>query len=114
MEVRAAECRQRRPEVVATGGSAGAGDQYLKITSQGGSGPGSRLVVLNASQWTGNFLFISGIGMDLINLGATDLQIRLLFEDPMGGPPTDEAVSTSPFLLPAGSGWVHAFFPTGA
>ena len=101
------------PHVVPNGGPLGAGDQYLEITSQGGNGPGSRLVAMNLSQWAGDYLHsgISGIQMDLRNLGTTDLTIRLLFEDPLFGPPADEAVTTFGALLPAGGGWTHVFFP---
>ena len=104
------------PHVVATGGTAGAGDAYLEITSAGGNGPGSRLVAINATQWAGDYAS-SGIGlvsMDVANLGGTDLVIRLLFEDPMGAPPVDEAVTTTGFALPVGSGWQHVLFPIGA
>jgi hypothetical protein len=101
------------PHVVFGGGPAGAGDNYLLITAIGGSDAGSRLVAINVAQWAGNYLTsgISGITMDLINLGNSDLNIRLLLEDPMGGPPVDEAVSTNGFFLPTGGGWTHAFFP---
>jgi len=101
------------PHVVATGGPAGAGDQYLVITADSPSGAGSKLVALNASQWAGNYLTsgIAGIAMDLKNLGATDLTIRLLFEDPIPGPPADEAVTTFGAFLPAGADWTHFVFP---
>jgi hypothetical protein len=101
------------PQVFPAGGPAGANDAFLVVTSGGGMGPGSRLVAMNGTQWTGNFLSpgIAGICMDLNNLGATDLEIRLLFENPVGGPPTDEAISTAGASLAPGSGWVHAFFP---
>jgi hypothetical protein len=87
-------------------------DQFLQITSRGGFGAGSKLVAINFS-WGGDYLTsgISGISMDLNNLGSTELSIRLLFENPMMGPPTDEAVSTVPVILAPGSGWTHAFFP---
>ena len=48
--------------------------------------------------------------MDLKNFGNTELTVRLLFEDPMGGPPVDQAVTTLGVVLPAGSGWTHAVF----
>jgi hypothetical protein len=101
------------PAVVGTGGPAGAGDAFLVITAGGGSGPGSRLVAINGLQWTGDFLAagIGAIGMDLINLGATELTIRLLFENPMGAPPTLEGVTSLGAVLPAGSGWTHVVFP---
>jgi hypothetical protein len=99
------------PTIVPTGGPGGAGDQYMRITAYGGQGPGSRLVAINGAQWAGDYTGIPLIGMDLINLGPSDLQIRLLFEDPSGGPPVDQAISTVPFLLVSGSGWQHALFP---
>jgi hypothetical protein len=101
------------PAAVPNGGPAGSGDAYLQVTAGGGHGPGSRLVAMNATQWAGNYFAagVSGITMDLRNFGESDLTIRLLLEDPMGGPPVDEAVTTFGLVLPAGSGWISAFFP---
>ncbi len=101
------------PHVVATGGPSGAGDQFLQITANGNAGPGSKLVAINGTQWAGNYLAagITTIEMDLKNLGATDLTLRLLFEDPLGGPPADEAVTTFGAFLPSGSDWTHFAFP---
>lgn len=67
------------PANVGTGGPAGDGDGYLKLTSLGGSGPGSRLVAFNNGQWTGDFLTagISALRMDLRNFGPTALTIGL-------------------------------------
>ena len=105
------------PTNIPTGGPAGAGDNYLRLTSTGIGGPppnpNSRLSVINTSpQWTGNYLTsgVNAITMDVINLGATDLYLRLLFEDPMGGPPQNEAFSASPIVLSAGSGWTSVTF----
>jgi hypothetical protein len=52
--------------------------------------------------------------MDLNNFGTTDLFLRIVFEDPMGGPPTNVAFSTVPVFLPAGSGWTSVAFLIGA
>jgi len=92
-------------------GPAGLGDRAMKLTALGGDGPGSRLSVINVAQWTGNYLAagIGGIAMDLINLGPTDLDFRLLFGS--GGPPTDVAVSTNAIHIAGGSPWIHVFFP---
>jgi len=93
---------------LASGGPAGAGDHYLLLTAAG-SGADSRLATANMTQWTGDFIAagITGIRMDLKNLGSTDLALRLLFVDA-----TDEAFSTKAFKLPAGSDWTPAFFST--
>lgn len=100
------------PPTNATGGPAGADDNFLLLLSLGGAGgPGSRLVTFNDAQWGGDYL-TAGIGtiqMDLNNLGPNDLFIRLLFADPVGGPPSNIAI-TDALFLPTGSGWVHATF----
>jgi hypothetical protein len=42
------------PINVPTGGPGGLGDNFLRLASLGGNGPGSRLVVINlAPRWTG-------------------------------------------------------------
>lgn len=102
------------PHVVATGGPTGENDAYLLVTSGGGSGPGSRLVAMNGSQWAGDYSGIATIEMDLLNLGAADLSIRLLFEDPIPGPPANVAVTTTGAFLPAGAGWTHVAFSVSA
>jgi hypothetical protein len=102
----------RPPVNIPSGGPTGAGDNFLFLTALGGQGPGSRLTVINVSQWTGDFIAagISGVRMDLINLGPTDLNLRLLFSDESARPPQNLAFSTTPFFLPAGAGWTSAFF----
>lgn len=101
------------PVNVPNGGPAGAGDNYLLLTALGGNGSGSRLSVINGSpQWRGNYLAagVNAITMDVNNFGATDLYLRLLFEDPMMGPPQNEAFTTIPVILSAGSGWTSITF----
>lgn len=100
------------PVNVSTGGPTGVGDNFLAVTATGGSGPGSRLVTMNASQWSGDFIAagIGSISMNVINLGNSDLALRLLFEDPTGGPPTNSAVSHAAVSLAAGSGWQSVVF----
>ena len=103
------------PENVATGGPAGADDNFLRVTALGpGNGSGSKLSVLNFSQWSGNFLAagITSITMDVKNFGPEDLVLRLLFvnfpDNP--GPPTDVAGTLSGVFVPAGSGWTTVVF----
>jgi hypothetical protein len=104
------------PVNVASGGPRGAGDHYLRLTSTGEPGPGGRMVVINTSQWAGDYLTsgISAITMDVNNLGSTDLFLRLLLADPMFGPPSNIASSLLPVFVPAGSGWIHASFSIAA
>jgi hypothetical protein len=103
------------PINVGGGGPAGAADNYLRLTSIGGAGAGSKLTVINPDHWGGDYLAagVGSISMDLFNFGQTDLALRLLIEDPTVGPPTNIAASSTPFLLPAGAGWVHATFDVG-
>lgn len=104
------------PPVNEAGGPGGASDRFMRLTSTGTAGAGGRLVVINATQWTGNYVDagVTMIRMDLRNFGPTDLNLRLLFEKAVGGPPTDIATSTNSVLVPAGSGWVTRWFPIAA
>lgn len=106
------------PFNIASGGRGGALDSYMLMMAIGGSGAGNRLTASNASTLAGNYLAASilGIGMWVNNFSATDLYLRLAFEDPdlMGGtPPTNLAFSTNAIFVGAGSGWQQVFFPTG-
>ena len=101
------------PINVASGGPSGANDNYLLLTAVGGSGGGRRLTAINVSAaWTGDFSAagISGIRLQARNLGTTDLQLRLLLENPVGGPATDVAISDDPLPLPSGGGWTTLVF----
>lgn len=96
------------PQVIATGGPAGAGDAFMRITAVGTSFPGGRLVAQNNTQWAGDYLTpgITGIRMDLANLGAADLTIRLeLIRDL-----DDRLVTSAAAVLPQGSGWTQMTF----
>ena len=100
-----------------SGGPAGAGDAYLKLVATGGSGPGARLSVLNASQWTGDYVAagVTTIRMDVNNFGSSDLYLRLLFEDfEAPGPPVNLALSAEAVFVPSGSGWTTVAFPVTA
>ncbi len=103
------------PSNIATGGPAGAGDNYLRLISGGPGGPGSRLSVHSGSQWSGNYL-AAGIGqivMNVNNTGPTDVHLRLLFEDfsaVPNTPPSNLALSANATIVPAGSGWMRIAF----
>jgi hypothetical protein len=96
------------------GGQGGALDNYLLLTALGGGDSGSRMSVLNESQWTGNFTGVQAIDMDVNNFGPDSLSLRLLFVNfPPGGPPpgpTDIAWTLAPIVVPSGSGWTHISF----
>jgi hypothetical protein len=96
-----------------TGGPDGLDDNFLLVSAIGGSGPGSRLSVINSDQWTFNYLAAGteSISMDLFNFGPQDLYLRLLFADPLGGPPSNLAISSDAIFLAAGSGWTSVVFP---
>jgi hypothetical protein len=101
------------PPIQSTTGGLSPTDPFLLIRSSGLEGPGGRLVAINGSQWAGNYLG-SGIGsitMDVNNFGPSDLYLRLLFADALGGPPTNIAISLNPIFLPAASGWMSVTFP---
>ena len=104
---------------VPDGGPEGTGDAFLRVESVGGGGPGSRPVVLNSSQWTGDYQAIGStftISMDLLNLGTTELNIRVGIRGPAAseGKSGEQWVSTTPFTLPAipseGPAWQNAIF----
>lgn len=48
------------PINVPTNGPAGAGDHFLQLTAVGGDFAGSRLTVINATQWGGNYVAADG------------------------------------------------------
>ncbi len=104
------------PVTMASGGPAGLDDHYLQLRSLGGGGPGSRLVAMNSDQWSGDYdaAGITGIRMDVNNIGATDLSLRLMFLDSDGLPTPQEAVSSIAIFVPSGSGWMSILFPTAA
>ena len=97
-----------QPGNVATGGPAGAGDNYLLTMSNGSGNIGGSLVVIAGPQWAGNYAAagVGAITMDLNNLGASDLSLRLV----LFGSSSDTAISSSAVVIPAGSGWVQASF----
>jgi hypothetical protein len=104
-----------QPLNVPTGGPAGAGDHYLLLTADGAPGqdPNNKLVVINQTQWSGNFLAagVNAVNLWVNNLGATDLYLRLYVADDTIRQPANTAISTNPVFLPAGSGWAAAHFP---
>ena len=100
------------PQNITSGGPAGSGDAYLLTSSSGIGGPGGRMVLISGPDWGGNYPLagVTGLAMDLYNMGGTELNLRLLLEGPAGV----SAYSTVPVVLSPGSGWTHVTFSTVA
>ncbi len=90
------------PRTVVGSGQLGGSDLFLRVTSTGGAGAGSRLVLHQNNVWTGDYTAngVTAISADFINLGSTNLQIRLGIFGSGGG-----WASTASVALPAGGGW---------
>jgi hypothetical protein len=100
------------PQVISTGGPAGAGDAFLQNLSSGSGSAGGKMTVFNTnSRWRGNYIDagITALEADLNNLGSTPLTIRfdLVRLDPMTN---SQQVFTQGFELEPGSGWQRATF----
>jgi len=104
------------PQNSADGGPLGTGDNFLRVSSDG-TGAAGKLTTFNRVQWAGaadgvdNYVAagITMIEMDLKNLGASALTIRLAFKTGTGQ--LDPGyVSTTGFSLAVGSDWQHATF----
>jgi hypothetical protein len=95
------------PQVIDTGGPAGTDDGFLQLKSSGQSSAGSRLVVFGGNDWLGNYMAagVTAVTLDAINLGPSDLQLRLYLNGPAGS-----ALSTTGLSLPAASGWTQLVF----
>lgn len=104
------------PVNISTGGPGGANDNFLQLTSLGNFGPGGKLIGINVSQWTGNYITanVLAISASVINLGASDVSLRFYVSDANGGPATNAAISTQAIVLPSGSGWTNVVFPMSA
>jgi hypothetical protein len=97
------------PTNVATGGPAGANDNYLRLSSNGQSAGGKLVAFSSGAQWSGDYVSagVGAIRMQVNNQGATALTLRLIFVG-VGG----QAVGTvADVNVPANSGWTTATFP---
>jgi hypothetical protein len=98
-----------QPSNVPGGGPAGAGDPYLKLVASGSNGPGGKLVGIAPDQWFGDYISagITAIEMDVINLGSTDVNLRLYFSGTSGSGSSVNGVTVA-----SGSGWTRIAFST--
>jgi hypothetical protein len=106
---------------VADGGPAGAGDGYLEYASDG-TGAGGKLIVLNDSQWSGDYLGagVTAISLQAINLSGVEQSFDLRVAIGTGfissfpaSSGTWYASSASVTLAPGG-GWVPVVFALDA
>ncbi len=100
-----------QPTNISDGGPQGIGDNYLQNVSSGGVGAGSRQVMYNTAQWTGNF----------INAGVTEIHaharvfagpgasLRVAFQSGDG----TRFASTEPVMVANDSSWHAVVFPIG-
>lgn len=97
------------PTVVADGGPAGEGDAFLIARSSGTGTVGSKLVIYNDVQWTGDYLaaMVSHITMDVQNRGENSVMLRLYVESTSG----DEWISADSVLVESASDWQRVTFP---
>jgi hypothetical protein len=97
------------PTNVATGGPSGTGDRYLQNISGGGNGAGSRMVMFNAAQWTGNYTAngVDRISAHLANFGSTTLYMRVAIR---GGSSSSVYCTNSPIVLQPAGQWRSANF----
>ncbi len=95
------------PTVVLNDGPSGTNDIYLMATSSGNTGAGSKLVIFNNSQWTGDYISagVNAISMYVNNFGSTDLSLRIALRGSGG-----DFWSKDPVSVNAGSGWQIAVF----
>ncbi len=98
-----------QPVNVPDGGPAGLGDAFLRLTSSGSGGAGGKLVGIAGAQWLGNYVAadVTGIEMDVINLGSTDVNLRLYFSGTSGSGSSVDGVTVA-----SGSGWTRVAFST--
>jgi PEP-CTERM motif len=99
------------PVNITTGGPAGSGDRFLQVTSTGGTGAGSRLVVFNQVQWSGNYTAagVTLVEMDLKNFTTSTLSMRIGFISGTVGKGSPGLVSNA-FSLAADGNWHHAVY----
>lgn len=91
------------PPANVAGGPGGASDRYLRNVSSGGFGGGSRQVMLNQSQWVGNYnaAGVTRIDASLANFGAGPLHMRVALQSATG----TWVASTRAAVVPADGQW---------
>lgn len=90
------------PSNVASGGIGGVNDNYLSATASGTSGSGSKLVIMNSTQWAGNYISagVQSVSMHIKNFSDTVLTMRLALRGPGG-----DFWSVNPVIVDASTDW---------
>ncbi len=93
------------PTNIATGGPAGAGDQYLELSSTGTKPVGSK----NEDQWIGDLTAagITSVEADVANFGPDPLELRAFVVETGFA---SRYTSTSSITIPTGGAWIHVVF----
>ena len=96
------------PTNVASGGPSGAGDRFLQNVS-GGGGAGSRMIMFNNAQWTGNYnaAGVDRITAQMVNFGPGTLHMRVALRGGSGGTIYGSSVATE---LPPDGIWRSVVF----
>ena len=86
-----------------------AGNRYLEVRANGGLSAGSRLIVFNEAQWTGDYLAagVSSIEADVLNESDLEFIFRIAFEGPLGA-----LIFASTFgaVVAPSTSWQHVSF----
>lgn len=98
------------PMNIATGGPNGANDNYMLLSASGLAGPGGKLVAFAGPQWSSSSNYITAgitaLGMDVDNLGSTEIDLRLYIVGTSGA----SVVSKDAIVVAPGGGWQHVSF----
>ena len=97
------------PINVATGGPLGVGDAFLENASSGVGGAGSKMVMFNTAQWTGDYNALGTdltIRADMANFDGFDLWMRVAIEGANGA----RYVTSGFFVLPADDTWYEVIY----
>lgn len=96
------------PTNISTGGPDGTGDRYLRDSSTGGFGAGSKLIMFNEAQWTGNYnlVGVDRVTAQMANFGSGTLHMRVGIRSTSG----TIYVSKNAMDLPADGQWHDVTF----
>ncbi len=98
------------PVNITTGGPTGVNDNFLRNVSSGSFGAGSKMVMFNKNQWTGNYIAQNIVAIKFkAKVSTTSLSLRIAFDGSGGRICTTNAVP-----LNVGSAWVDVVIPIGS